>query len=162
MSNTSKRLIYTATSKTDPEFRYIIGTIFTGERIQVIDAITFSDKWKQYNTTGLLEKQISDKFLILGPTVLEIDPEEFIDGYKAAPSQYLKEHLDAFIDALLEISNSNGMSTFPFIIGQQFSDFEAYYTTYVETVEEEYDIFKNFENEEYEIFPFDQLEPEEP
>ena len=157
---TKKRLIYTSTSVADPDFRYIIGTIFTGERIQVIDQIYFSDKWKEYDTCGLLEDQIANKFVSLGAAVLGIDPEEFDGAYKADPSGYLAAHLDDFVEALLEIGNSNGMSTFPFVLGQQFPDFETPFTTYLETVEEEYEVLKNFENEDYEEFPFTQLEPE--
>jgi hypothetical protein len=149
MSNTNKRLIYTFQSTEDSDMFYVIGTIFVGESLQVIDSISFSDKWKSYDTVGLTEKQLLSKFDKIGASVLGMSQTDFDTQYAANRKQFLNDNMDNFIDTLLDFNNSNGVTNFPFQVGHQFANIQKNIDDYLETVTIIYEMKKNFENKPY-------------
>lgn len=153
MSNLNKKFSYTIVSEDDEDIFYVISSLFLANNVEVINSITFSDKWKLYNTVGITEKQIIAKFEEIGAVVLSIDSEQFALSLSEDRKTFIADNIDDFIDALLDFNNSNGISSFPFLVGNQYTSLESKILDFLETLDGvNWISTKGFENEEQVVF----------
>jgi len=137
MSNINKIFTFVIVGAVDSEVFYHIKTSLVREQTEVIHTIDFSEKWNKYDCIGLSEKAILSKFTEIGAEVLGIDEASFQTRIAEEGKQTV---LDDFIDTLIEFNNDNGITNFPFQVGQTIHDFETKISEYLDTVSADFTV----------------------